>query len=35
MAIAPMGDKVITIRNGKVDKVEKNETPISIERIEW
>lgn len=35
MAIAPMGDKVITIRNGKVDKVEKNKTPIPIERIEW
>ncbi|MDM8128035.1 ABC transporter ATP-binding protein [Paraclostridium benzoelyticum] len=35
MAIAPMGDKVITVRNGKVHKVEKNEVPIPIERIEW
>ncbi|WP_419743188.1 ABC transporter ATP-binding protein [Paraclostridium dentum] len=35
MAIAPMGDKVITVRNGKVYKVEKNEAPIPIERIEW
>ncbi|WP_195946281.1 ABC transporter ATP-binding protein [Paraclostridium bifermentans] len=35
MAIAPMGDKVITVRNGKVHKVEKNEAPIPIERIEW
>lgn len=35
MAIAPMGDKVITVRNGRVHKVEKNEAPIPIERIEW
>lgn len=35
MAIAPMGDKVITVRNGKVHKVEKNEAPTPIERIEW
>lgn len=35
MALAPMGDKVITVRNGKVHKVEKNEAPIPIERIEW
>lgn len=35
MSIAPMGDKVITVRNGKVHKVEKNEAPIPIERIEW
>ncbi|WGX74845.1 ABC transporter ATP-binding protein [Paraclostridium bifermentans] len=35
MAIAPMGDKIITVRNGKVHKVEKNESPIPIERIEW
>lgn len=35
MAIAPMGDKVITVKNGKVHNVFKNEKPIPIERIEW
>ena len=35
MAIAPMGDKVITVRNGKVDKIIKNDNPIPVERIEW
>jgi putative ABC transport system ATP-binding protein len=35
MAIAPMGDKVITVKNGKVHNVLKNEKPIPIERIEW
>lgn len=35
MAIAPMGDKVITVKNGKVHNVFKNEEPIPIERIEW
>ncbi len=35
MAIAPMGDKVITIKNGKVHNIVRNETPMPIERIEW
>lgn len=35
MALAPMGDKVITVRNGKVHNVVKNEKPTPIERIEW
>jgi putative ABC transport system ATP-binding protein len=35
MAIAPMGDKVITVKNGKVDKIIKNDNPIPVERIEW
>lgn len=35
MAIAPMGDKVITVKNGKVHNVFKNENPLPIERIEW
>lgn len=35
MAIAPMGDTVITVKNGKVHNVFKNEKPIPIERIEW
>lgn len=35
MAIAPMGDKVITVRNGKILSIEENENPVPIERIEW
>ena len=35
MAIAPMGDKVITVRNGKVHNITVNENPTPIERIEW
>jgi len=34
-AITPMADKVIHIRNGKVDKVRINERPVPIEEIEW
>ena len=34
-AIAPMADKVIFFKNGKAEKIEKNENPISIEQIEW
>lgn len=34
-AIAPMADRVIKIRNGKVSKVTLNENPISVETIEW
>ncbi len=33
--IAQMADKVVKIKNGKVESVEINETPIPIERIEW
>lgn len=35
LAIAPMGDKVISIKNGKVHKVTINENPVPIEGIEW
>ncbi|MEG2812746.1 MAG: ABC transporter ATP-binding protein [Clostridium sp.] len=35
MALAPMGDKVITVRNGKVHSIVKNDNPVPIERIEW
>lgn len=35
MAIAPMGDKVITVRNGRVHSIVENEKPTPIERIEW
>lgn len=34
-AIAPMADRVIHIKNGKVSKVIENENPISVETIEW
>lgn len=34
-AIAPMADRVIKIKNGKVSKVTKTEHPVSVETIEW
>lgn len=34
-AIAPMADKVIKVKNGKVDSVKTNDNPIPVERIEW
>ena len=34
-AIAPMADKVIRFKNGTVEKIEKNENPVSIDTIEW
>lgn len=34
-ALAPMADKVIHLKNGKVEKQEYNEHPESIENIEW
>lgn len=34
-AIAPMADRVIHIKNGKVSKMIENENPISVETIEW
>lgn len=34
-AIAPMADRIINIKNGKVEKIELNETPVSIDEIEW
>ncbi|CEN75362.1 ABC transporter [[Clostridium] sordellii] len=35
MAIAPMGDKIITVKNGQVNDIVKNENPMAVERIEW
>lgn len=35
LAIAPMGDKVIRVRNGKIESQVINENPMPIERIEW
>lgn len=34
-AIAPMADRVIRIKNGKVSHMQINEAPISVEEIEW
>ncbi len=34
-AITPMADRVIHIRNGKVQKIVENDNPMSIEDIEW
>lgn len=34
-AISPMADKVIHFKNGKAEKIERNENPISIDEIEW
>lgn len=34
-AIAPMADRVIQIKNGRVSKVIKNVAPVSVETIEW
>lgn len=34
-AITPMADRVIKIKNGKVNKMYENEAPISVESIEW
>ena len=34
-AIAPMADRVIQIKNGRVSKMTRNECPESVENIEW
>jgi putative ABC transport system ATP-binding protein len=34
-AIAPIADKIITVKNGKIASVKLNENPVSIESIEW
>lgn len=34
-AITPMADRVIKIKNGKVNKMYENQAPISVESIEW
>lgn len=35
LAIAPMADRVIKIKNGKVSSMVKNENPVSVHTIEW
>ena len=34
-AIAPMADKVIHVKNGRVDRIDLNENPMPVENIEW
>ena len=35
MSIAPMADRVIRIKNGKVREMRLNANPESVENIEW
>ena len=35
LAIAPMADRVIQIKNGRVSKITVNEKPVPVETIEW
>jgi len=35
LALTPIGDKVIYLKNGKVDSIEINEEPVDIEKVEW
>ena len=34
-ALAPMADRLIKIKNGKVSETHRNEHPVSVETIEW
>lgn len=35
LALTAMGDKVIKVRSGRIESIEKNEHPLPIERIEY
>jgi len=35
MAIAPMADRIIRVRNGRVESEKLNPEPMPVERIEW
>ena len=35
LALTAMGDKVIMVKNGKIDSVKVNSEPVQVERIEW
>ena len=35
LALTPMGDKVIKVKNGKIESVVVNDNPTPVERIEW
>ena len=34
-AMTPVADRVITMKNGRVNRIEINETPLSVDEIEW
>ena len=34
-AITPMADRIITMKNSKVESVKLNEHPVPVEEIEW
>ena len=34
-ALTPMADRVINMRNGRVQRIAVNDTPLSVEDIEW
>ena len=35
LALTPMGDNVIKVKNGKIESVVVNDNPTPVERIEW
>lgn len=35
LALTPMGDKVIKVKNGMIESITTNENPLPVERIEW
>ena len=35
LALTPMGDKVIKVKNGRISSITINENPTPVERIEW
>ena len=35
LAITPMADRVIHVKNGTVESIETNDNPVPIEQIEW
>jgi putative ABC transport system ATP-binding protein len=35
LAIAPMADKIIKVKNGRADSININSTRVPVERIEW
>ena len=35
LALAPMGDKVIHVKNVRIESIEINENPMPVERIEY
>ncbi|MFT8710136.1 MAG: ABC transporter ATP-binding protein [Sporolactobacillus sp.] len=35
LAITPMGDRVIKVKNGQIEQISVNEQPTRVEQIEW